>query len=97
MQFCVFYIKKNLIRAISLYQWFAHLSFNSSLQLINGISSDLRTLLRYFNSAAIFVFSKNPFVPSASVFPNKLALYLKHMKALPSAITTLKLVVSSLE
>ena len=65
------------------------LKFNSSLQLINGISSDLRTLLRYFNSAAIFAFSKNPFVPSA--------LYLKHGKTLPSTITTLKLVVSSLE
>ena len=30
-------------------QLFNHLSFNSTLQLINGISSDLQKSLRYFN------------------------------------------------
>ena len=30
-----------------------HLSSNSILQLINGISSDLKKLLRYFNGTAI--------------------------------------------
>ena len=30
-------------------QWFNHSSFNSTLQLINGISRDLQKILRYFN------------------------------------------------
>ena len=34
-------------------QYFAHLSFNSTLQLINGISSDLQKLLKYFNGTVI--------------------------------------------
>ena len=42
-------------------KYFAHLSFNSTLQLINGILSDLQKLLKYFNSTAIVVFLKIPF------------------------------------
>ena len=37
-------------------QYFVHLSFNSILQLINGISSDLQKLLKYFNGTAIIAF-----------------------------------------
>ena len=37
---------------------FVHLSFNSTLQLINGISGNLKTLLRYFNGTALVVFLK---------------------------------------
>ena len=41
-------------------QYFVHLSFNSTLQLINGISSDLQKLLKYFNMTAIAAFLKIP-------------------------------------
>ena len=62
-------------------QYFVYLSFNWTMQLINGISSDLQTLFRYFYVTAIVVFLKIPFVPSASVFPNYLVLYLKDLKS----------------
>ena len=39
-------------------QYFVHLSFNSTLQLINGISSNLQKLLKYFNGTAIATFLK---------------------------------------
>ena len=42
-------------------QCFAHLSFNSALQLINGISTDLQKLLRYFNGTTIAAFFRIPF------------------------------------
>ena len=65
-------------------QYFVHLSFNSTLQWINGISSDLLKLLIYFNDTAIFAFLE---IPSASfglgwatVSPNNLALYLTDLK-----------------
>ena len=37
-----------------------HLSFNSTLQLINGISSDFLKLLKYFNGTAIAAFFRIP-------------------------------------
>ena len=37
-------------------QYFVHLIFNSTLQLINDISSDFRKLLKYFNGTATVVF-----------------------------------------
>ena len=37
-------------------QCFFHLSFKSTLQLINGISNDCQKLLRYFNGTAIVAF-----------------------------------------
>ena len=37
-------------------QYFVYLSFNSTLQLISGISSGLQKLLKYFNGAAIVAF-----------------------------------------
>ena len=39
-------------------QYFLHLSFNCSFQLINGISCDLQKLLKYFNGTAIVAFLK---------------------------------------
>ena len=41
--------------------YFIHLSFNSTLQLINGISSDLQKLLKSFSGTAVVVFFKIPF------------------------------------
>ena len=72
-------------------QYFADLSFNSTFYLINGISSDLPMLRKYFNGTAI------PLAPSASVFFSNLALYMKDLKLLVFAIFALKLVVSSFE
>ena len=78
-------------------QSFIHLSFNSTFQLINDISSDLQKLLKYFNDTAIVGFFKIPFAPSTSVFSNHLALYSKDLKLLSLAISALKLVASSFE
>ena len=39
---------------------FFHLSFNSTLQLINVISSDLQKLLKYFIDTAIVAFFRIP-------------------------------------
>ena len=77
--------------------YFFHLSFNSTLILINGISSDLQKLLKYLNSTAIVAFFKIPFAPSASVFSNNLALYSKDLKLLLLAISALKGNASSFE
>ena len=46
-------------------QYFVHLS--STLQLINGISSNLQKLLKYFNDTAIVAFLKIPFAPFDAV------------------------------
>ena len=40
-------------------QYFAVISSNSALQLINEISSDLQKLLKYFNGTAIVAFSES--------------------------------------
>ena len=66
-------------------QYFVHLNFNSTLQLINGISSDVQTLLEYFNGTAIVVFSKIPLVLPALVFSNNLSLHLKDLELLSLA------------
>ena len=58
-------------------QYFDHLSFNFTLQLIDGISSDLQKLLKYFNGTAIVEFLKILFALSASVSSNSLVLYSK--------------------
>ena len=39
---------------------FNNLSFNSTLQLVNGISSDLQKLLRYFGGKENVVFFRIP-------------------------------------
>ena len=41
-------------------QYFVHRSFNSTFQLLNGISNDLRKLPKCFNSIAIVTFLKIP-------------------------------------
>ena len=73
-------------------QYFVHLSFNSTLQWINGISSNLQKILKYFNSTAMAAFFRILFAPSVSVFPSNLVLYIKHLKLLLLAISALKLV-----
>ena len=62
-------------------------SFNSTLQLISGISSDLQKLFTYFNGTAIFVFLKITFSSSATVSPNNLTLNLKDLKLVPPVNT----------
>ena len=51
-----------LLPAADKTQYFVHLSFNSSLQLINRISSDRQKLLKHFNGTVIVPFLKIPFV-----------------------------------
>ena len=72
-----------------------HLRFNSTFQLINGTSSNLQKLLKYFDGAAIVASFKISLFPSATVFFNNSALYMKDSKLLPLAISALKLVASS--
>ena len=55
-------------------QCFVNLNFNSTLQLVNGISGDLQILLWYFSSTTIVAFLKIQFTPSTSVFSNNSAL-----------------------
>ena len=57
-----------------------NLSFNSTLQLINGTSSFLQKLLKYFNGTAIVTFFKSLFAPFSAVFSNNLALDSKDLK-----------------
>ena len=92
-QFCVLYGKNNIIRISIIIStsgrqnaMIRHSSFNSTPQLISGISSDLQKLLRYFNCMANVVFLKIPFPLSANVFPNNLALlYIDITKSKSSA------------
>ena len=52
----------------------------STLQLINGISSDLQKLLGYFNGKGIAKFLEIPFAWWPSVSPNNLALNMEDLK-----------------
>ena len=80
-------------------QYFVHLSFNSTLQLINGISSDIQKLLKCFNGIADIAFLKIPSAAFdagwAAVFSNNLAFYWKDLKLSVFAILSLKLDASS--
>ena len=67
------------------------------MHLINGISGDLQKLLKYANRTADVAFFRIPFASSATVFPINLSLYLKDLKLLALAISTLKSVASFLE
>ena len=78
-------------------QYFVQISFNSTLQWINGISSDLQRLLKYFNGTAIVTFLKIAFALSLSMFSNNLVLYPKYLKLLLLSTSALKLVALSLE
>ena len=105
MQFCIFDSENNIIRISVVFistswiqtQYLIHLCYNSIFQLINGASSNTQKLLKYFNGTAIVAFSRIPFVSSASLFPNNLALHSKDLKLSLLAISALKLVASSLE
>ena len=55
--------------------FFFHVKFNLILQLISGISSDLKKLLKYFNGTTIFTFNllTPAALPATSVtLPNNL-------------------------
>ena len=99
--FCAFYSEEKIITisicilSTSYRQYFDHLSFNSTLQLINDISSDLQKLLKYVNGTTVAAFLIIPFAPFAAVFSNSLALYSKNLKLLSLAISALKLVALS--
>ena len=71
-------------------QSYAHLSFDSTLQLINAISSDLEKLLTYSNGIAIAASFKTVFSSSTDVFFNSLALYLHFLKPLLFTTSLLK-------
>ena len=55
-------------------QYFVHLSFISTLKLINGISNDGQKLRRYFNGIAYAAFLIISFNSSATVCFRKLIL-----------------------
>ena len=82
-------------------QYFIRLSFNLILQLINGISSDLQKLLKYFNGTAIVYFFRIPLalygLGWASVFANNLALCLKDLKSSVFPVLLSKSVASSFQ
>ena len=73
-----------------------HLSFNSTLQLIKYISSNLQKVPSYFNGTVVFVFLKIPFDPSATVFPKNLAPIIERLQRInvqyQHQISVLKLV-----
>ena len=82
-------------------EYFAHFNFDAILQLINGISSDLLKLLRYFNDTAIAAFFRIPLGSFETgwviAFPNNLVLYSKNLKLSVFSRLLLKLVASSFE
>ena len=86
-----------LAPAVDKTQHFIYLSFNSILQLINGILKDLQVVHKYFNDTAISAFLKIPFDPLTSVFPNNLVFYSKDLTLLLFSNSGLKLVTSSRE
>ena len=53
--------------------------FNLILQLIKGISKDLKKLLKYFNGMTTFTLLF-VILPSKTGLPNKLTLYLKELE-----------------
>ena len=80
-------------------QCFVCLTFNSTFQLINGISSDLQKFVKYVNSTAVVPFFRirlDEFGTGwAAVFSNNLALYPKDLKSSVFVISSLKLAASS--
>ena len=77
--------------AVDKIQDFVHVSSDSTLQLINGISSDLQKLLKYFNSTVIVTFFRTSLASSASLFSNNLALHLKDLKLLSKCYICIKI------
>ena len=82
-------------------QCFFHLSFNSTLQSINDISNDLQKLLIYINGTVLAVFFKILslwFGLDSTIYSlANLASCLKDVKASLFAISTFKLIPSSLK
>ena len=66
---------------------FFHVKFNLILQLISGISDDLKKLLKYFNGTPTFTLLF-VILPLRTGLTNKLTLYLKELElsAVKSAI-----------
>ena len=60
------------------------------LQLINGISSNRKKSLWYFNGAAIVTFFRIVLTPSETVFSNNLALNSKYLKLILFAVPASK-------
>ena len=60
---------------------FFHVKFNLILQLISGISNDLKKLLKYFNDTTTFTFLFAT-APSRTGLPYKSTLYLKELEVL---------------
>ena len=61
--------------------FFFHVKFNLIFQLIKGISSDLKNLLKYFNGTTTFTLLF-AILPSRTGLPNNLTLYLKELEIL---------------
>ena len=60
---------------------FFHVKFNLILQLIKGISNDLKKLLKYFNGTTTFTFILAILLATTGL-PNKLILYFKEFYTL---------------
>ena len=60
---------------------FFHAKFNLILQLIKGISIDLKKLFKYFNGTTTFTFIF-AILLAITGLPNKLTLYLKELEVL---------------
>ena len=58
---------------------FFHVKFNLILQLIKGISNDLKKLLKYFNGTTTFTLLL-VVLPSRTGLLNKLTFYLKELE-----------------
>ena len=58
---------------------FFHVKFNLILQLIKGISNDLKKLLKYFNGTTTFTLYF-AILSTTTGLPNKLTLYLKEFE-----------------
>ena len=58
---------------------FFHVTFKLILQLIKGISNDLKTLLKYFNDTTTFTLL-SAILSATTGLPNKLTLYLKEFE-----------------
>ena len=71
-------LASSLLTLVAKTQCFVNLSFNSPLQIINSISSELQKLLRHFNDYDFVAFFRIPF--AAAGFPINLVLNLKDLK-----------------
>ena len=59
--------------------YFFHVKFNLILQLIKGISNDLKKLLKYFDGTTTFTLLF-ALLSATTGLPNKLTLYLKEFE-----------------